>query len=178
MRVRDCGQHEPVASELLCRPGRRYARSAAHTLRYGAVFALLEAGEPDPRGVHLVNWLRKSVERRRIALMSPTRLPRVALDTPSALQREQLEPLLEQAQSENDADLIQRFEVLDEPGAHLYDLHLFWGDDGPLSKAGKLEHIVSFSQGGAIGSEDARVLSSLDAAFGAWTASSEGRASW
>jgi len=110
--------------------------------------------------------------------MSPTRLPRVALDTPSALQREQLEPLLEQAQSENDADLIQRFEVLDEYGAHLYDLHLFWGDDGPLSKAGTLEHIASFSQGGATGSEDARVLSSLDAAFGAWTASSEGRASW
>lgn len=95
-------------------------------------------------------------------------LPRVALETLSTLQREQLGPLLEQAESEDAAELIERFEVLDEHGTHLYDLHLFCGEDGQLHKASTLEYVASFSQGGATGSEDERLLAALDAALGAW----------
>jgi len=92
-----------------------------------------------------------------------------AFDAMDELLRQQLGPLLEQAEEdgEDGADLIQLFDVLDEQGQHLYDLHLFCGDDGQVHRAGTLEHVATFSQGGATGSDDA-LLDALDEAYNAW----------
>ena len=98
-------------------------------------------------------------------------LPGSNFEDLSELQREQLGPLLEQAESDGEggSELIERFDVLDEQGQHLYDLHLFCAEDGQLHKAGTLEYVASFSQGAATGSDDESLLADLDAAYEAWS---------
>jgi hypothetical protein len=95
-----------------------------------------------------------------------------SFDEVGVLLREQLGPLLEQAAEDgpDGTELITLFDVLDEGGQHLYDLHLFCGDDGQVHRAGTLEHVASFSQGGATGSDDAAMLAALDAALAEWAA--------
>jgi phosphoketolase len=97
-------------------------------------------------------------------------LPGSDFEDLSELQREQLGPLLEQAESDGEggAELIERFDVLDDHGQHVYDLHLFCGEDGQLHKAGTLEYVASFSQGAATGRDDESLLAALDAAYEAW----------
>lgn len=109
--------------------------------------------------------------RRRMRLQFRPR-PTPALDDVNDLLREQLGPLLEQAESDgpDGAELISLFDVLDETGRHLYDLHLFCGDDGQLHKAGTVEHVASFSQGGATGTDDTALIAALDAAHAEWDA--------
>jgi hypothetical protein len=102
--------------------------------------------------------------------------PTPTFDDMDELLRAQLGPLLEQAQEdgEDGAELIALFDVLDPQGAHVFDLHLFCGDDGQAFRAGTLEHVASFSQGGATGSEDVGLLDALDAAYASWRAEGEG----
>lgn len=79
----------------------------------------------------------------------------------------QLGPLLPMALGDgpDGLGLIDRFDVLDAAGAHVYDLALFCGDDGQVFWAGTLDHVASFSQGGATGTDDAEILAALDAAY-------------
>jgi hypothetical protein len=39
-------------------------------------------------------------------------------------------------------------------GRHVFDLQLFCGDDGQVYRAGTLDRVASFSQGGATGTDD------------------------
>lgn len=96
--------------------------------------------------------------------------PMPALDDVAGLLRDQLGPLLEQAAEDgpDGADLITLFDVLDGDGRHLYDLHLFCGDDGQVYRAGTTEHVASFSQGGATGTDDEALIAALVAAYAAW----------
>jgi hypothetical protein len=96
--------------------------------------------------------------------------PTPPLDELSELLREQLGPLLEQAEEDgpDGAELIDLFDVLDEGGQHLYDLHLFCGDDGQLHRTGTTEHVASFSQGGPTGTDDDELLGALAAAYAEW----------
>ncbi len=86
----------------------------------------------------------------------------------------QLGPLLDQARGDgpNGYELFELFDVLDDTGAHVYDLHLFCGDDGQLHRAGTLEHVASFSQGGPTGSADESLLAELAAALQRYRAAS------
>jgi hypothetical protein len=93
------------------------------------------------------------------------------------LLRAQLGPVIEQAGEDgpDGADLIALFDVLDDAGQHVYDLHLFCGDDGQVHRAGSLDAVASFSQGGATGSDDAVLVAALDAALAAWSATRPSR---
>jgi hypothetical protein len=75
--------------------------------------------------------------------------PTPSFDDMSELLREQLGPLLEQAEEDgpDGFELISLFDVLDEGGKHVYDLHLFCGEDGQVFLKDTLEHVASFSQG-------------------------------
>lgn len=86
-----------------------------------------------------------------------------------ALLCEQLGPLLDQALGDgpDGLDLLTRFEVR-EGRTHRYDLTLFCDDDGAVYRAGTLERVASFSQGGATGTEDASLVEALNAAHAAW----------
>jgi hypothetical protein len=88
------------------------------------------------------------------------------------LLRAQLGPLLEQAEEDgpDGAELISLFEVVDEAGAHVYDLHLFCGEDGQVHHPGTTDHVASFSQGRATGTDDEALIAALDAALDAWSA--------
>ncbi len=90
------------------------------------------------------------------------------------LLREQLGPLLEQAEEDGEGgeELIQLFSVFDDAGSHVYDFHLFCGEDGQLHQAGTTEYVASFSQGIPSGSEDTELLEALEAAHAEWLASS------
>ena len=101
--------------------------------------------------------------------------PTPRFDEMGELLREQLGPLLEQAEGEGEGgeELIQLFTVCDESGRHLYDLHLFCGDEGQLLKAGTTQHVASFSQGEATGSRDEHLLKALRAALAEWRGSHE-----
>jgi hypothetical protein len=98
--------------------------------------------------------------------------PTPSFDAMSDLLRAQLGPLLEQAEEDgpDGADLLTLFDVLDDGGHHLYDLQLFRGDDGQLYHRGTLDHVASFSQGGATGTDDLELIAALDAAYAAWAA--------
>lgn len=97
-------------------------------------------------------------------------LPTPALDAMPPLLRDQLGPLLDQALDDGPEglSLIERFEVR-EGGQHRYDLALFVGDDGAVYRKGTLEHVASFSQGGATG-PDLALVAGLNAAHQAWRA--------
>jgi hypothetical protein len=79
--------------------------------------------------------------------------------------------LLEQAEEDgpDGMDLLAFFDVLDEAGDPVFDLHLFCGDDGQLHRKGTLEHVASFSQGTATGTEDVALLAALAAAYAEWS---------
>lgn len=96
--------------------------------------------------------------------------PMPPLDQVDELLRAQLDVLLHQAENDgpNGAELLELFDVLDAQGQHVYDLHLFCGDDGRVHRKGTLEYVASFSQGGATGSNDKALLSALDRAYRAW----------
>jgi hypothetical protein len=94
-------------------------------------------------------------------------LPTPPLDQLTALQREQIGPLLDQA--DGDAELIELFEVLDDSGAHIWDMHLFCGDDGRVHQRGTTSYVASFSQGGATGVDDERLLDALNDALEEFT---------
>ena len=98
--------------------------------------------------------------------------PTPGFEDMDALLREQLGPLLEQAEEDGEGgeELIQLFAVFDDAGRHVYDLHLFCGDDGQLHRAGSTEHVASFAQGVPSGSTDAQLLAALRAAHAAWRA--------
>ena len=97
-------------------------------------------------------------------------LPTPALDAMPSLLRDQLGPLLDQAIDDGPEglSLIERFEVR-EGGQHRYDLALFAGDDGAVYRRGTLEHVASFSQGGATG-PDLALVAGLNVALQAWRA--------
>lgn len=101
--------------------------------------------------------------------------PTPAFDEMDDLLREQLGPLLEQAEEDGEGgeELIQLFSVFDETGSHVYDLHLFCGEDGQLQKAGTTEHVASFSQGIPSGTADVALLEALRAAHEEWLANAE-----
>lgn len=96
--------------------------------------------------------------------------PTPDFDGMNELLRAQLGPLLEQAMEDgpDGAELLCLFDVLDDEGKHVFDLHLFCGDDGQVHRAGTLERVASFSQGGATGSDDEALLAALDDAHRAW----------
>jgi hypothetical protein len=50
---------------------------------------------------------------------------------------------------EESLPLMEFFEVLDENGKHLYDMHLMCGDDGQVFAANTKKRVGGFSQGGA-----------------------------
>ncbi|MBX3247611.1 MAG: hypothetical protein KF901_10580 [Myxococcales bacterium] len=83
------------------------------------------------------------------------------------LLREQLGPLLEQAEEDGEGGeaLIELFSVFDDAGHHVYDLHLFCGDDGQLLRAGTTEHVASVAQGAPDGSTDTELLVALRVAL-------------
>jgi hypothetical protein len=93
-------------------------------------------------------------------------------DSIPALLAEQLGPLLTQAKSDGPGweELIELFEVLDAEGAHVFDMHLFCGDDGRVHRAGTLAHVASFSQGGPAGTADPRIEQALADALARWRA--------
>jgi hypothetical protein len=101
--------------------------------------------------------------------------PTPSFDQMTDLLRDQLGPLLEQAEEDGEggADLIELFDVLDEQGRHVFDMHLFCGDDGQVFRPGTLEHVASFSQGSATGADDEALLRALDEAHAAWRAESD-----
>jgi len=84
----------------------------------------------------------------------------------------QLGPLLDQAlgDGEDGLSLLTRFEVRRDR-AHVYDLTLFADEDGTVYRAGTLEPVASFSQGGATASDDAALLNALNAALAVWRSS-------
>lgn len=96
-------------------------------------------------------------------------LPTPARDAMSPLFVAQLGPLLEQAldDGEDGLSLLTRFEVR-RARAHVYDLTLFAEEDGTVYRAGTLEQVASFSQGGATASDDAALLNALNAALAVW----------
>jgi hypothetical protein len=94
--------------------------------------------------------------------------PTPRLDALDELLRDQLGPLLDQA--DGDAELFELFDVVDSSGRKIYDMHLFCGDDGRVFHAGTTDYVASFSQGGAtktgqITSEDRALLAALDDAL-------------
>jgi hypothetical protein len=91
------------------------------------------------------------------------RRPTPPLDELTPLLREQIGPLLDQA--DGDAELFELFDVLDEKGTHIWDMHLFCGDDGRIHKRGTMEYVASFSQGGATGVDDEALLDALNDAL-------------
>jgi hypothetical protein len=93
--------------------------------------------------------------------LRPLRTP--PLDQLTPLQREQIGPLLDQA--DDDEELFELFDVLDENGAHIWDMHLFCGDDGRIHKRGTMDYVASFSQGGATGVDEPALLDALNAAL-------------
>ncbi len=84
----------------------------------------------------------------------------------------QLGPLLDQALDDgaDGLSLLTRFEVRRDR-AHVYDLTLFADEDGTVYRAGTLEPVASFSQGGATASDDAALLNALNAALAVWRSS-------
>ncbi len=82
----------------------------------------------------------------------------------------QLGPLLDQAKSDGPGghELIELFEILDDEGRHVYDLHLFCGDDGQVHRVGTTEHVASFSQGYPTGTDDEAMLAALRDAQARW----------
>src|SRR5687768_7983792 len=93
-------------------------------------------------------------------------VPTPPLEQLSPLLREQIGPLL--AQADDDAELIELFDVLDESGAHIWDMHLFCGDDGRVHRRGAMEYVASFSQGGATGTDDEALRTALNDALDVW----------
>jgi hypothetical protein len=91
-------------------------------------------------------------------------------DEMSELLQKQLDALLVQARRDgpDGHELIDLFDVLDAEGRHVYDMHLFCDDDGQVYRTGTLEHVASFSQGGATGSSDQALLDALNSALEAW----------
>ena len=108
----------------------------------------------------------KAQPKTRVLSFRPQPLP--AFDAMPDLLARQLGPLLEQAKEEGAREQIELFAVLDARGKHLYDLHLFCGDDGPVYEAGTLDHVASFSQGGATESDDEQLLDAIDLALYRW----------
>lgn len=73
--------------------------------------------------------------------------PTPSFDAMRELLREQRGPLLEQAEEDgpDGAELPSVFDVLDDQGDHLDELHLCWGEDGQLHRRYTVEHVASFS---------------------------------
>jgi hypothetical protein len=93
--------------------------------------------------------------------------PTPTFDEMSPLLVEQLGPLIDQARQDGPEgyELFELFDVLDDEGTHLYDLHLFCGDDGQLHRTGTTEHVATFSQGGPTGSTNQALLDALGDAY-------------
>ncbi|MCX4245262.1 hypothetical protein [Paraliomyxa miuraensis] len=102
--------------------------------------------------------------------------PTPPFDEMPELLRAQLGPLLEQAESdgEDGESLIELLDVVDDAGQHIYDLHLFCGDDGQLHRTGTTEHVASFSQGFPTGTDDESLLEALCDAHARWNRSRAG----
>jgi hypothetical protein len=98
--------------------------------------------------------------------------PTPTFDAMSPLLVAQLGPLLDQARADGPAghELIELFDVLDERGTHVYDMHLFCGDDGRVHRTGTLDRVASFSQGGATATDDASLREALGRALATWNA--------
>ena len=60
--------------------------------------------------------------------------------------------------------LTDLYSVHDATGAHLYDMHLYCGDDGQVFVKGTTKNVATFSQGGAC-CDDARLQDALDDAL-------------
>ncbi len=95
--------------------------------------------------------------------------PTPSFDDMSELLRAQLGPLLEQAEEDGPEgfELISLFDVLDEGGRHVYDLHLFCGEDGQVFLKDSLEHVASFSQGTVTCEGDPALAAALEMAIAA-----------
>lgn len=105
--------------------------------------------------------------RGRDLTFHPVPLP--ALERSPALWRAQVGPLLDQALGDgpDGLSLLTRFEIRLGDDVR-YDVTLFCDDDGAVYRAGTLERVASFSQGGATGTADAALIAALDAAHAAW----------
>ena len=77
------------------------------------------------------------------------------------LQREQLKFFLDHPEG---FELTELFSVHDASGEHLYDMHLFCGDDGQVFVRGTTTWVASFSQGGA-SCDDSALEEALNAAL-------------
>lgn len=96
--------------------------------------------------------------------------PTPTFEAMDELLREQLGPLAEQAEEDGGGGeaLIELFSVFDDAGRHVYDLHLFCGDDGQLLRAGTTEHVASVAQGVPDGTTDPELLEALRVALAEW----------
>ena len=61
--------------------------------------------------------------------------------------------------------LLDRYAVLDETGAHLFDAVLFRGEDGPVYRAGTTDFVACFSQRTATECDDDALAEALDEAI-------------
>jgi hypothetical protein len=84
------------------------------------------------------------------------------LDTLDTVDRTRLGPHLRAWRSLADVEF---FDVIDDFGAHLYDLCLYRGEDGTVYAPGSLDVVAGFSQGSACESDDENLLEALDLAF-------------
>jgi hypothetical protein len=66
-------------------------------------------------------------------------------------------------------ELMEFFSVHDAKGKHVYDMHLFCGDDGQVFEASTNKRVASFSQGGST-CDDKALEGALDAALAAFRA--------
>jgi hypothetical protein len=140
----------------------------------------IDAGLTQPRPVveKQLADLAKKVPTVRQALggarparpTAPTlKLRRVAMPAKlTPLLRKQLGWLFESADEPGAIKFVELFSVHDAKGRHLYDMHLYCGDDGGVFETGTASQVASFSQGGATGTEDAELIESLDTAYHAW----------
>ncbi|MBX7194544.1 MAG: hypothetical protein K1X94_20980 [Sandaracinaceae bacterium] len=107
----------------------------------------------------------------------PARLTFTKIATPRVqeldpLVRRQLGAMLETATRDGDDELprrIDRFEVRDEKGRHVYDVLLLSGDDGPVYRAGTTRRVAYFAQGGVEdGSAPPKLAAALTLAMHEW----------
>ncbi len=62
-------------------------------------------------------------------------------------------------------ELLDRYTVLDESGAHRFDAVLFRGEDGPVYRAGTTDFVACFAQGTATECADDALVDALDEAL-------------
>jgi hypothetical protein len=95
-------------------------------------------------------------------------LPKPDLTKLDAIQQHQFQYLQAYASPDESLRLTEFFAVHDGSGAHVYDMHLFCGEDGQVFVKGSKKRVAGFAQGDA-DCIDKRLGEALDAALEGYT---------